>query len=81
MDRLGVASHVSNSRKLIVRTKAQVKIGMQVYDEGLKTVGRIFDVFGPIKNPYVSIVSTTNGLESYIGHLLYTLGKEERKRN
>jgi len=79
VNRLGVASHVSGSRKLILRTKIKVRTGMQVYDEELKSVGKIVDVFGPVKNPYVSIAPVVDGLERYVGRSLYVLERDERR--
>lgn len=75
MNRLGTVTHVSGSRKLILRTKIRVKSGTQIFDEELRPVGRIFDVFGPVKNPYVSVKPVGGELEKYVGHALYVVGE------
>jgi RNA-binding protein len=73
INKLGVVLHVSGSRKLILRTKIRVKTGTKVLDEELRPVGRVFDVFGPVKNPYVSVESTTDKSEYYVGCFLYVV--------
>ena len=52
-----------------------MKTGVQVVDEGLKPVGRVFDVFGPVKNPYVSVEPSIDELERCIGRPLYVMEK------
>ena len=80
MDKLGIASHISGSRKIILRTNIWVRTGMQVYDEEVKVIGRIFDVFGPVVSPYVSIDPSVDKLDQYIGRSLYVLKRENKRR-
>ena len=72
MNRLGKVLHLSSSKNLILRTKNKVQAKTPVLDEELHQVGIIFDVFGPVNNPYVSIKPTVNNAERYVGHFLYT---------
>jgi len=44
----------------------------------LKPVGKISDVFGPVKNPYISVKSMINELEYYVGRPLYIMNKNEK---
>ena len=76
MNRLGIVLHVSKSKKLILRTKVKTKIGMQVLDEELKPIGRIMDVFGPLKSPYISVAPIIDGFQRYVGCPLYIVGRE-----
>ena len=73
MNKLGIVLQVSGSRKLILRTKIKVKIGMQVLNEKLKPIGRIFDIFGPVKNPYVSVKPIIDEFERYVGRSIYVM--------
>ena len=75
MNRLGTVTHVSGSRKLILRTKINVRTGTQVLDEELRPVGKIVDIFGPVKNPFVSVEPAVNDLKNYVGRTLYIMGK------
>jgi len=64
--------HLSNSKKLILKTKVKVRTGTKVLIAKGKLVGRVFDIFGPIKDPYVSIDPSVKDPDRYIGRVLYT---------
>ena len=57
MRRLGKILHVSKRGSLILRTDKTPPIGPHalVLDKEANKIGTILDVFGPVKNPYVSI--------------------------
>ena len=76
MNRLGRVLHLSNNKHLILRTKIKVKAKTVVLNEGLNQVGLIFDIFGPVGNPYVSIKPTVDNPERYVGRFLYTMNAE-----
>lgn len=65
--------HLSGSRKLVLRTNIRVKAGTQVFDEELRSIGKIFDVFGPVSNPYVSIEPAIGDVERCVGRSLYVI--------
>ena len=50
----GKALHAT-SRGLVVRADQTPKVGQMAFDSKGKRVGRVFDVFGPVKSPYVVI--------------------------
>ena len=75
MDKLGIVLHISGSRKIILRTKIKVKTGINVLNEELNSVGRIIDIFGPIRNPYVSIEPIIDAPQRYIGRAVYIMEK------
>lgn len=47
--------HRSKTGRLIVRLRAEARIGQPVLDERGKRVGQVFDIFGPVTAPYASI--------------------------
>jgi rRNA processing protein Gar1 len=73
LNRLGKVSHLSNNKNLILRTTCKVKPRTPVLNEELRQIGIIFDIFGPVQNPYVSIKPTINNAEQYVGRFLYTM--------
>jgi len=77
LNRLGKVLHLSGNKNLILRTKNKVKTRAAVLNDELKQVGLIFDIFGPINNPYVSIKPTVNNPEQYVGRFLYIMNVEE----
>jgi RNA-binding protein len=64
--------HLSNSKKLILKTKINVKTGTKVLVAKHKLVGQVFDIFGPIEHPYVSIDPSVKDPDQYVGRVLYT---------
>lgn len=77
MNRLGKVLHLSSNKNLILRTKNKVKAKTPVLNEELSQVGIIFDIFGPVDNPYVSVKPTVNNAGQYVGHFLYIMNSEE----
>jgi RNA-binding protein len=47
------------------------RIGETVVDENLRTVGKIFDLFGPVSSPYVAIRPTILKPEELTNKTLY----------
>ncbi|MHA2408332.1 MAG: H/ACA ribonucleoprotein complex subunit GAR1 [Candidatus Ranarchaeia archaeon] len=73
MKRLGKVSHLSNSNHLILRTNTKIKPQSPVLDSHLTQIGKIYDVFGPVSNPYVSIKPTIKNPEKFVGRILYLM--------
>ena len=80
--RLGIATHVSSQGNLIVRCDGSVNI--KANDAVLlqeKRIGSIYDVFGPIGKPYVS-VKISDGFraqaKALINKPVYIAGKHEK---
>ena len=83
MRRLNKVLHISNQKHLILRVASNqvksLKIGQTVVTKDLNKIGRIFDIFGPVDHPYLSIQpsSKIENLTSLVGEMLY--GFEEKK--
>jgi len=73
LQRLGKAMHISDSKNLIVRAESLSRLGAIVVDKNLEKIGRVFDIFGPVKEPYISVKLGVSDPEKYIGQVLYTL--------
>lgn len=80
MKRLGRVLHVSSSRNLILKAENSPKIGNKVVDENLKFVGTVFDVFGPVFQPYVSVKPVTSEPQRLIRNTLYTIPSARRRK-
>jgi len=88
MRRLSEVLHISNQKHLIVRISSNqfkaLKIGQAIVTKSLTPIGRIFDIFGPIDNPYVSIQPNADYTdpEHLVGETLYSFEeKKSQKRN
>jgi rRNA processing protein Gar1 len=80
--RLGIAAHVSSQGNLIVRCDGPVNI--KANDAVLlreKRIGSIYDVFGPIGKPYVSVKIFDDlraQAKALINKPVYVAGKREK---
>ncbi len=72
--------HISSSKNIIVKIENTPKIGETVVDENLKTVGEVFDIFGPVSSPYAAVKPKISKLEFLANKVLYVLpSKREGK--
>ena len=71
--RLGKILHLSKSRSLIIRLEANSlpRLKTRVFDSKLKQVGFVFDVFGPVAKPYVSVKPTVSEPSAFVGRVAY----------
>lgn len=85
MKTLGNSSHITNSGKLIVKSDKTPSLGAFVCTTNKTKIGRVSDIFGPVKTPYVSIklfqsVNIKN-LENILGEKVYILPKKHKRGN
>tara|TARA_B100000315_G_C14037816_1_gene346110 strand:- start:98 stop:343 length:246 start_codon:yes stop_codon:yes gene_type:complete len=71
--KIGTVMHISKSSgNLILESGQNAKIGETVTDSKGKRVGVIFDVFGPVENPYASVKTRVKNPEHLIGSDLFS---------
>ncbi len=80
MQRLGRVSNVTPSRNVIVKAEKPPQIGLQVVDETLKVVGKVFDIIGPVSSPYAIIKTTVSEPATLVNKPLYVLSKTQRSK-
>jgi len=80
LQRLGRVLHISPSKNIIIKIENIPKIGQTVVDENLKTVGKIFDLFGPVSSPYVAIRPTILKPEELTNKMLYISPQRGERR-
>ncbi|MCW4052977.1 MAG: Gar1/Naf1 family protein [Candidatus Bathyarchaeota archaeon] len=75
---------MSTSRNLIARARVVPRIGAEVMDENLKPIGRVFDVIGSVKAPYVAVRPAISDPQRLVKHAIYTnsstRGRKEKRR-
>lgn len=82
MKKLGIISHISNKGKIIVRSDNTPGFGLPVFGEDKKRIGVVQDVFGPTKNPYITIkvyAKNINNIENRVGETLFVSSKPINK--
>lgn len=82
MRRLGKPLHLSAHGDLIIRVDFTPKIGSKVITKDMEEVGKIFDIFGPVKTPYVSVKPQVepSTAEKLVDEVLYELVDEKKRR-
>ena len=79
LQRLGKVLNVTPSQNIVVKIDKPPKMGAAVIDENLKTVGRIFDIIGPVTSPYAVIKPSVKDPEKLVSRQLYvSSSKKER---
>ena len=80
---LGNILHLANSGKLIVKTDKTPPAGAFVFTNDKNKIGRVGGIFGPVKNPYVSVnlyrSVNKRDLENRCGEKLFVSTKKEDK--
>jgi RNA-binding protein len=66
---------------MVIKTENAPKIGSSVVDETLQTVGKVFDIIGPVTSPYVVVRPAVREPGRLVNKQLYLLpSKKERSR-
>lgn len=79
LQRLGLILHMSPTRNIIVKLENMPRIGETVVDENLKSIGRVFDILGPVSSPYAAVRPIIQNAEKYINRMLYAIPSKRRK--
>jgi RNA-binding protein len=80
LQRLGRVLHVSPSRNVIAKIEKTPRIGETVFDENLRSVGKVFDIFGPVSSPYVAVRPTILKSEELTKKILYISPQRGERR-
>jgi rRNA processing protein Gar1 len=65
---------------MILKAESLPRIRDRVVDEKLKPVGTVFDIFGPVSSPYVSVKTDMGDLHRLINHVLYFIPSSKSKK-
>ena len=65
----------STMRRLGAKFAKYVRPNADVVDKSLKRVGVVYDVFGPVRRPYVAVRVTRGRPEDYVGKTLYVVSE------
>ena len=80
MRKIGRVLHISPSRKAVIKTSKPPRIGETLFDENRKPIGKVFDIFGPTRSPYIE-VDIRSGISSDLaGKMLYQLLPSKRSK-
>ncbi|MDR2203015.1 MAG: Gar1/Naf1 family protein [Nitrososphaerota archaeon] len=80
MQKIGKALNITPSNSIIIKTETPPKIGCEVADENLTTIGKIFDIIGPVSSPYAVIKTNIKNPSSLLNKPLYLLPSKTRSK-
>lgn len=71
MQRIGRALHINSNKNIILKAEKLPEIGCRVVDKNQKSVGTVFDIFGPVSAPYISVKPYTEETHHLVNHFLF----------
>jgi RNA-binding protein len=81
LQRLGLVANLTPSRNIVLKIGRVPRIGETVVDENLRTVGKVFDIMGPVSSPYAAVKPTIPEPEKLVNKILYVdPSKGERRK-
>jgi rRNA processing protein Gar1 len=80
LQRIGCVLHISSNKNLILKAEKTPRIGDKVVNEHLKSVGTVFDVFGPTSSPYVAVKPNSEKTQNLVNHVLYAIPSTPKKK-
>ncbi|AWX33165.1 H/ACA ribonucleoprotein complex subunit GAR1 [Methanosphaera sp. BMS] len=80
LKKIGNISHVTSTNKIIVPSNKSPRIGLLVVNKNNKAIGKINDIIGSTKNPYVSIKTNKKFHKINVGEAVYLPPKNKKRR-
>ena len=77
---VGQISHISSTNKLIIPIKNTYRIGATLVNKNNKPIGRINDIFGSTKKPYLSIKTSKKFKKIRVGETVYLSPNNKKRR-
>ena len=69
---IGTAIHVAKSGRLVIKAKGDIRTGEFVFDERGNQVGKVLEVIGPTRSPYLTVIPANEQSKRVIGRLVYS---------
>ena len=73
MQKLGKVRALTPSKNMIVKSEQAPRIGLEVVDENLNVVGKVFDIIGPVSSPYAVVRPTVRETVKLLNKPVYLL--------
>lgn len=79
MKKIGSITVIAKNGNLLVKTNKPFRIGSKVVNQEIKNVGKIVDIIGPAKTPYIVINTKGANTTTKEGEMLYLLEKTQNQ--
>lgn len=76
--KIGIISHETSTKKLIVPTKNTYRLGSIVTNNKQEAIGRINDIIGSTKKPYISIKTNNKFKKAKVGETVYLIPNQKK---
>jgi len=80
LQRIGRALHISSNKNIILKAENPPKSNDKVVDKNFRSIGTVFDIFGPVSAPYVSVKTDVTEPHHLVGHVLYAVPSKSPKK-
>ncbi len=80
MQRLGRVLHISSTRNIILKAENLPRMGERVVDADLKQIGTVYDIFGPISSPYISVKTNLENPNYLADQILYNFPSSRNRQ-
>lgn len=80
LNKIGIISHITSTNKIIVPSNKTPRIGSLVVNGQNKAIGKINDIFGSTKKPYLSIKTNPKFKKSKPGETVYLSPQNKKRR-
>ena len=80
LNELGMISHITSTNKLIVPSNKTPRIGSLLVNHKREPIGKINDIFGSTKKPYVSIKTSSKFKKAKPGDKVYLSPQNKKRR-
>ena len=77
---IGVISHITSTNKPIVPSNKTPRIGSLLVNKKNKPIGKISDIFGSTKKPYLSIKTSNKYKKANPGETVYLSPQNKKRR-
>lgn len=80
LNEIGTISHITSTNKLIVPSNKTPRIGSLLVNSKNKPIGKISDIFGSTKSPYISIKTGNRFKKAVPGDKVFLSPQNKRRR-
>ncbi|MBD3192095.1 MAG: H/ACA RNA-protein complex protein Gar1 [Candidatus Heimdallarchaeota archaeon] len=80
MKKLGPVTIITRTGELLVRINEKHKIGSNAVNKNIQRIGKVIDIIGPVRAPYVVINTKKAEASARKGEVLYSVPRKRRNK-
>lgn len=79
MKKLGKVSVIARNGNLLIKASKPYRIGTPVVDQQIKRLGKVVDVIGPTRAPFIVVNARGYTKQLKVGDVLYLMDKQPQR--